>query len=896
MLKMQTRLLIDGELRDAVDGRRGTSFDPGSGRPVGSYAIAGSHEVNAAIAAARRAFDAGPWPRMAPADRAERLMELADRVLAEAGRIAAVEALDSGGLIGRTLADVRQGTRFMRRMARLTTTDFPWRENLPPGSPLWPSRNYVVREPVGVCAAIVPWNFPLLTAIWKITMAAVTGNAVVLSAAPDTPLAALLLGELIASSRVPRGVVNILASADHEVAKALVRHPAVDRVSFTGSTRVGSEVLTQAAPTIKRVSLELGGKSANIVLDDADLDLAVDGAVFAAFLHAGQVCESGTRLLVPRRLLDGFLEALLPRVRAIRVGYQLDAATQMGPVLNERRRAAVEADIARGREEGAVLLTGGDRVAVDGYDGGFYLAPAIFTNVAPGSRLDQEEVLGPVLSVLPYDDEDEVIGRANATAYGLAAAIWSTDIARAERLATHLRAGTIWINDYHAFSDYGPFGGFKQSGFGHELGRHGLESFTELKHVHVGTEADPDAKVGHRVLHARSRPAGYEHTAPTRVISGPGAVARLASELRPDYRVLLVTDTGVAAAGGVDRVRRALGAAVVTVFDAVPPDSGLAVVDAAADAGRRAGANAVLSLGGGSVIDTGKAVALALRLDARALDLLGVYAPGSARVFHAAVPTTAGTGSEVTNVAVIRNEHLSVKAYIVDASVIPDLAILDAELTVTLPAPLTASTAADALTHAIEAYTSTKANPMADAHALHAIRLIHANLGRAIADGRDLRSRAAMLSAATLAGQAVGSASVGLVHAMSHAIGARHRVPHGLANAILLPHVVRWNGQRPDIAARYGDVAAALGLDVDPAEPGLVAESLARALTSRFASVGLPVDLSTVGVPRTAAAACAALATLDLAAITNGRPAKSLEIQAIYEAAAAGVTLEGGPP
>jgi acyl-CoA reductase-like NAD-dependent aldehyde dehydrogenase/alcohol dehydrogenase class IV len=880
---MHFQLLLDGRLVESADGARGVSFDPGSGEPVAGYAQGKAEDAAAAVDCARRAFDHGPWPRLAPAERAERVMELAVLIQDNLPRLARIEALDSGGLASRTASDIYQGLRFVRKMARLSATSFPWREELPPGAPLFPGRNYLVREPVGVCAAIIPWNFPLLLALWKIAMALLTGNTLVLKPAPQTPLSALALGEILCASRIPAGVVNIVAGPGVELGQTLVAHPAVDRVAFTGSTAVGKRIAAAAAATVKRVSLELGGKSANLILPDADLDLAVDGALFAAFLHAGQMCESGSRLLVPEALRDEILDLLIPRVRAIRVGYQLDPATQMGPVIDPVRREAIEGHIAGGLRQGARLVAGGSRVRVPGFEAGCYLEPTVFTDVDPEMAIASEEIFGPVLAVLAYRDLDEAVALANRGRYGLAAGVWSRDLARAERVAGRLQAGTVWINDWHVFHDHGPFGGYKESGVGRELGRAGLESYTEVKHVHVGAEGDSRAKLGHRALRTLPPALGFEQAAGPRLISGPGAIARLHSEAAArSGRFLLVTDAGVAAAGLVDRLRQAFGDAIVAVFDAVPQDSGLAVVDAAAEAGRRAAVSGVVSLGGGSVIDTGKAVSIALGLGVRAVGVLGMNHLSGTRLCHIAVPTTAGTGSEVTDVAVLRHEGSGRKVYVLDPMVVPDLAVLDPLLTLGLPPRLTAATAMDTLTHAVEAFVSPKVNPLAEAYALQAIRLVGANLVRAVRQGDDIEARSALLNAAMLAGLAINTARVGLAHAMSHAVGARYGVAHGEGNAVLLPGVIRFNAADPAVAARYQRLARELGAAAE-APAGEGGDMAADQVEALRAAAGLPRTLGELGVPREGLAACAAIAAADVAVLTNPRRIADVgEIEAIF--------------
>jgi acyl-CoA reductase-like NAD-dependent aldehyde dehydrogenase/alcohol dehydrogenase class IV len=883
------RLLIDGDLTQAADGREAVSCDPGSGEPVGRYAHASAPDVEAAVAAARRAFDQGPWPGLSPDQRGRLLVELADAIMARSSEFALLESRDSGGLRTRTHFDVTQGTRFMRRMARLAATEFPWREPLPKGSPLVPARNYIRREPIGVCAAVIPWNFPLLMALWKISMAVVMGNTLVLKPAPATPLSALLLGEVIAAAGFPPGVINILAGPDDGLGERLLRHPLVDRVAFTGRPATGRGVLAAASETLKRVTLELGGKSANIVLEDADLDMALEGALFAAFLHAGQTCEAGTRLILHEAIAEDFLERLVARARAIRVGYQLDPDTVMGPVISAEHAAAIERHIIGAQREGAVLRCGGERVSVPGFPGGHYLAPTIFSQVTPGMALAREEVFGPVLAVMTCRNDEDAAALANASDYGLAAGIWSRTVSRAENLAARLRAGTVWINDWHAFHECGPFGGYRRSGLGRELGLEGLHAYTEVKHVHVGTEGEARAKLAHRALGGRAQPLGYDHAAPVRVICGPGAIARLASETcgLAEPRYLLITDPGVQAAGLVDRVLAVVGADVAAIFRDVPSDSGLDVADAAAEAGRRAGTNAVLSLGGGSVLDTGKAVSLAMGLRTRAGGLTGMFhLAGGRRLPHTVVPTTAGTGSEATDVIVLRHERLGIKTFILDPLVTPDLAILDPLLTLTLPPLTTAATGLDALTHALEALASRKANPIASAHALHACRLIAANLPAAVRRGNEAPARTALLSAAHLAGLAIADARVGLAHALAHAVGIRHGVHHGLANGILLPHVIRWNSAQLETAERYREAAAAMRVDLDPTLPAeRVGERLAEGIDALLRDCGHPRRFSELGLPRTDMALCASLALSDPAIWTTPRTPESVrEVEGILEA------------
>lgn len=879
------RLFINGEFVDAANGATFESLDPGTGKPLATVARAGLPEVDAAVSAARAAFDSGVWSRRTPTDRAEVLLELADLIQAQLPRLALLEAQDSGGVLARTSSDIYQAARFIRAMANHAAQHFPWTEEIPNRNAPFHSHNYTRREPVGVVAAIIPWNFPFLMAAWKLGMALATGNTVVLKPAPDTSLSALALGEILRQSRLPAGVVNVLAAPGIEVPEALCLHKGVDKIAFTGSTTTGRRVMEMAARGIKRVSVELGGKSANIILRDADMEMALDGAVFGNFLHSGQVCTSGSRLLVPEEMKDTLLTGLVARIRELRVGHQLDPRTRIGPLCNEKQRATVERYIEVGRKEGARVVTGGGRAVVEGFDGGYFVQPTVFADVRNDMTLAREEIFGPVLSVLTYRTEEEAVALANDSDYGLAGGVWSRDLSRAEKVAAAMRTGTVWINDYHVFHDHAPFGGYGQSGIGKELGHHGLLEYTNTKHIHVGTEGDPDNKLGHKLVVKRGRTHAYEYEPTTRIISGPGCVARLHSEAAAlgKKRILLISDAGLVAAGTVERVRQVLGDRVAAVFTEVPQDSGLEVIDAAAALGRQHNVDAVLSVGGGSVMDTAKGVCVALTGNIRAIQALGIQALTGPQITHLCVPTTAGTGSEVTNVAVIKNHKLKVKGYIVDRFVVPDVAFLDPLLTLGLPARLTAATGLDALTHAIEAYTSRMANPMTDAQALHAVRLIGQNLRTAVKDPQNVEARTHMQSAATLAGWAISSANVGLVHGMSHALGARYGVPHGIGNGILLPHVMVFNTEAAHAVPRLRDVAVALGVDISGMDEKTAALAAAKRVAALLVELDHPTTLREVGVPAEGIKETARSAFVDPANMTSARRVNTpKEIELLY--------------
>jgi aldehyde dehydrogenase (NAD+) len=479
------QLFIDGELTEAAEAGTFETLDPSTGRPHGTVARATAADADRAVRAARAAFDDGRWSGLEPERRAAVLSAVAAKLKDAAPRLVELEVRDSGGTIRKVRSSDVAGSAFtFRTFAELATrvpTEVPLPFTLAPG----PSHNYLRREPIGVCAAIIPWNFPLQNAAWKLAPALAAGNSVVLKPAEQTPCTAVELARICAEAGVPDGVVNVLPGFGPEAGEPLVTAAEVDKVAFTGSTEVGRHVAALAAGTVKNVLLELGGKSANIVLEDADLDLAVDGAVYAIFFHAGQVCTAGSRLLVARPVHDEVVARLVETAERIRVGPAADKASDMGPLVSAEQLGRVERYVAIGQEQGAKLATGGERVTVPGHEGGWYFAPTVFTGVDPAARIAREEIFGPVLTVVPFDDDEHAVALANSTMYGLAGAVWSRDLARAVKVAERLRTGTVWVNDYHLLNPRYPFGGFKQSGVGCELGEEGYLAYTQTKHVHV---------------------------------------------------------------------------------------------------------------------------------------------------------------------------------------------------------------------------------------------------------------------------------------------------------------------------------------------------------------------------------------------------------------------------
>jgi len=478
-------LYINGQWRTPETEQYQLIFDPSTGEALAHVAQAGIADTQAAIQAARTAFDNGDWAAMSPGERSRRLHALVDAIEARQAEIADAEMRNAGCTWRKAnLMDIPVGLIHFRHFAKLA--DFEPLEPVPQITFPALSYNVVRREPIGVCGQIIPWNFPFLMAIWKIAPALAAGNTVVLKPASYTPLSALKLVEIIhEADLLPPGVLNLITGPGQIVGPELCTNPLVDKIAFTGSTEVGRTIMQQAASTIKQVTLELGGKSPNIILDDADLDVAVDGSLWATFMHNGQACESGTRLFVPSSIYDEFMDRLVARARRLKVGLSSDGNTDLGPLISAAQLKTVEAYIQLGIEEGATPILLGERPTDPVLAQGHFISPTIFTNVDNRMRIAQEEIFGPVLCVIKYDSLDEAIRQANDTIYGLAAGVWSTDIERAMSVANRLRAGTVWINDFHLINAEAPFGGYKQSGIGRELGTWGLHTYTEIKHIHV---------------------------------------------------------------------------------------------------------------------------------------------------------------------------------------------------------------------------------------------------------------------------------------------------------------------------------------------------------------------------------------------------------------------------
>ena len=484
------KMLIDGELVGAASGETFATHNPATGEKIADVPKADRSDAERAIAAARRAFDEGPWPRKSGKERADTLRAIAQLIADNSAELSEIESRDGGGTIRKAmLADIPGAQSAFEWFAQMAETQ-PDRIDLE-GSPFPASNNYVLFEPLGVCTGIIPWNFPFIMASWKIAPALAAGNTSVLKPASFTSLSALRLAELIAEADLlPPGVLNVISGPGGTVGEELAANPMVDKTAFTGSTEVGRRIMQLASGTVKPVTLELGGKSANIVLDDADLDQAAGGVLWGTFMHGGQVCESGTRALVQRGIYDEFVNLLAERAAAINLGDQLDMNTDLGPLIDRSQVETVERYVALGREEVGEPIVGGahpeDLAA--GLDPNAFYRPTIFAGVDNQARIAQEEIFGPVLCVIPFDTDDEAIAIANDSIYGLAGGVQSGNLERAESVASRMRTGTVWINDYHLIDPKRPFGGYKQSGIGRELGTQGYDIYRQAKHVHVNPE------------------------------------------------------------------------------------------------------------------------------------------------------------------------------------------------------------------------------------------------------------------------------------------------------------------------------------------------------------------------------------------------------------------------
>nr|WP_257007380.1 betaine-aldehyde dehydrogenase [Shouchella clausii] len=484
---MRGKMFINGEWTDAKNGRVREIINPFNQEVIATVPEGSAEDSQAAIAAARAAFDEGVWSAASASERGERVRLIGQKIANQNEEFARLESLDTGKTLEESRADMEDIANVFFYFAGLA--DKNGGEVIE--SPLPNSTSIVVREPVGVCGLITPWNYPLLQAAWKLAPALVAGNTLILKPSELTPLTTMKLFELFEEVGLPRGVANLVLGTGKEVGAPLSESTDVDLISFTGGIKTGKTIMQAASGNVKKMALELGGKNPNIVFADADFETAIDQALNAVFFHAGQVCSAGSRLLVEEAIHDDFVEELVKRTKRIKLGNGFDEKTESGPLISATHRAKVEGYIKIGLDEGATLACGGKRPDAPELQNGFFLEPTILTNCHSNMRIVQEEVFGPVLTVETFRTTEEAIAKANDTIYGLAGAIFSNDIGKAEHIASKLRLGTVWINDFHPYFAQAPWGGYKQSGFGRELGKIGLEEYTETKHIFRNKQPQP---------------------------------------------------------------------------------------------------------------------------------------------------------------------------------------------------------------------------------------------------------------------------------------------------------------------------------------------------------------------------------------------------------------------
>jgi len=477
-LDVPSKLFIGGSWVDASSGETFTTMNPATGEPLAEVASGGAEDVDRAVLAARKAFESGPWSTMTPSMRGRLIWRIGDLILEHADELARLETLDNGKPLSVALAaDIPLAADLFHYMAGWATKIEG--NTISMSIPDATFHSYTLREPVGVVGQIIPWNFPLLMAAWKLGPALAAGNTVILKPAEQTPLSALRLAELIAEAGIPDGVANVITGFGETAGAAIAAHRGIDKVAFTGSTEVGKLILAAAGGNLKRVSLELGGKSPNVVFNDADASAAVAGASLAIFFNHGQACTAGSRLFVQAKSFDSIVAGVADVAKNIRVGDGMDPRTEMGPLVSDEQLHRVTRYIEEGRSEGAEIVVGGSRHG----DIGYFVEPTVFVNTNPHMKVVREEIFGPVLVVQPFQDLDEVAALMNDSEYGLAAGIWTRDISKAHLLARKVRAGTVWINCYHAVDAALPFGGYRQSGWGREMGHEVLNAYTEVKSV-----------------------------------------------------------------------------------------------------------------------------------------------------------------------------------------------------------------------------------------------------------------------------------------------------------------------------------------------------------------------------------------------------------------------------
>lgn len=482
-LSSPKRMLINGNWVNAKSGKTFDVYDPATDQVIAQVAEGDREDINAAVSSARAAFDTGPWSKMTASERGRLIWKIGDLIEANADELAQLETLDNGKpLAVAKVADVALAADMFRYMAGWATKIEGNTISLNvPYSPGSEFHAYTLKEPIGVVGQIIPWNFPLLMAAWKLGPALATGCTIVLKPAEQTPLSALRLGELVAEAGIPDGVVNIVTGFGETAGAALASHDDVDKVAFTGSTEVGKLIIGAATGNLKKVTLELGGKSPNVIYDDADLDTAIAGAADAIFFNQGQVCSAGSRLYVQRGIYDEVVAGVSEIAANMKVGSGFDPETQMGPLVSREQFNRVSGYLRAGLAEGAEASAGGGTVDRNGY----FVQPTVLKNASPEMSVVREEIFGPVVAAMPFDNDSEIATQANNSTYGLAAGIWTRDVSKAHRLAKSVKAGTVWVNCYSIFDAALPFGGYKQSGWGREMGHAALENYLQTKSVCV---------------------------------------------------------------------------------------------------------------------------------------------------------------------------------------------------------------------------------------------------------------------------------------------------------------------------------------------------------------------------------------------------------------------------
>ncbi|RFU64940.1 aldehyde dehydrogenase family protein [Peribacillus glennii] len=485
------KLFLDGAFVDAEEGNEIEVINPADESVVGYVALATQKDAEKAVNAAKKAFESGIWSNKTPAERSKVLNSFANLIEENYEELTKLFIAETGSTVGKTEIEFKNAIDGYRTYANLVNSGYEY-EAISPNSVMGiPSFNFVNRVPVGVVVGIIPWNWPLYLAMWKIAPALAAGCTIIIKAANETPLHTLEVAKLAEKAGIPSGVLQVITGDGPEVGEYLVTHPYVNKISFTGSNAVGKRIMNLASDDLKRVKLELGGKSAQIFLKDADLDIAIDGALFTGYQHNGQTCHNGTRVFVPRSIHDQVVDRLVERTKAIQVGDpSVNPNAGIGPVVSKVQYDRIKNYIAIGLQEGATIAVGGDEPQGEQFQKGFWINPTIFTNVTNDMRIAREEIFGPVIVVIPYDEIDEAIAMANDNVHGLSGNVWSKSVDRAVEVAKQMRTGMVLINDSALISNKAPFGGFKHSGIGRESGIYGLLEFTEMQHIHVGLSSD----------------------------------------------------------------------------------------------------------------------------------------------------------------------------------------------------------------------------------------------------------------------------------------------------------------------------------------------------------------------------------------------------------------------